>query len=376
MHPRAENDEYSTASSGLPSPTRTSTVLVIGMGDMGERLAYRLAEGGRVRRLVLAGRSTETVEAIAGTAATISDGVVEPVTVNATRQDEVADLLTRTRPDLVVQCAAVRGPWSLAGRKDAAASALLRAGLALQLPYQLPVLLAVMRATRDAGYTGPVANLSFPDVTGPILAQLGLAPTLGLGNAAMIELRCRAALRAARPDAGVPRIRIIGHHSQLLGTMLSREPADPAGRCRVFLGEDGRRADKLAYQAPSIMRTQRYNEVTAAATIPTLHALLPGAAPLRCSAAAPGGLPGGYPVRIDGGAVSLDLPPGVDRAESIAFNEKQARGDGVEHIDHEGTAYFTSEARNAVADFAPGLADPLPVADLEQRARHLDALLA
>lgn len=50
MHPRAENDEYSTASSGLPSPTRTSTVLVIGMGDMGERLAYRLAGGGRVRR--------------------------------------------------------------------------------------------------------------------------------------------------------------------------------------------------------------------------------------------------------------------------------------------------------------------------------------
>lgn len=356
-----------------------STVLVIGMGNMGERLAYRLAEGGRVRRLVLAGRSAETVEAIAGTAASISDRVVEPVVVNATRQDEVADLLARTRPDLVVQCAAVRGPWALSGRDDAAASAVLSGGLALQLPYQLPVPLAVMRATRDAGYTGPVANLSFPDVTGPILARLGLAPTLGLGNAAMIGLRVRAALCAAGADAEAPLIRVIGHHSQLLDAMLSREPADPADRCMVLLGEDGRRADELAYQAPSIMRSQRYNEVTAAAAIPVLHALLPGAAPLRLSTAAPGGLPGGYPVRIDNridnGAVTLDLPPGVDRAEAIAFNEKQARGDGVERIDDDGTVHFTAAARDAVADVDPGIADPLPVADLEKRARRLDDLL-
>jgi hypothetical protein len=191
----------------------------------------------------------------------------------------------------------------------------------------------------------------------------------------MIGLRVRAALRAAGPDAEAPLIRVIGHHSQLLDAMLSREPADPADRCMVFLGEDGRRADELAYQAPPIMRSQRYNEVTAAAVIPVLHALLPGAAPLRWSTAAPGGLPGGYPVRIDNGAVTLDLPPGVDRAESIAFNEKQARGDGVERIDDDGTVHFTAAARDAAADFDPGIADPLPVADLEKRVKRLDDLL-
>ncbi|MGW4378910.1 saccharopine dehydrogenase NADP-binding domain-containing protein [Kitasatospora sp. NPDC004531] len=364
------------SSSSFPSSAPTSTVLVIGMGDMGARLAYRLAEGGRVRRLVLAGRSAETVAAVAGTAASISDCLVEPVTLDATRPDDIAELLTRTRPDLVVQCAAVRGPWALAGREDAAASAVLGGGLALQLPYQLPAVLAVMRATRQAGWTGPVANLSFPDVTGPVLAGLGLAPTLGLGNAAMIDLRCRAALRAARPDAEAPRIRVVGHHSQLLDVMLSREPADPADRCMVFLGEDGRRADELAYQAPPIPRSRRYNEVTAAAVIPALHALLPGAAPLRCSTAAPGGLPGGYPVRIEQGAVTLDLPPGTDRAAAIAFNEKHARGDGVERIDDDGTVHFSEQARKSVADIDPGLAEPLPVAELEQRAARLDALLA
>ncbi|MFI6325596.1 KR domain-containing protein [Nonomuraea sp. NPDC050556] len=338
-----------------------STVLIIGMGDMGERLAGRLGEGGHVRRLVLAGRST--VDEVAAAVASTSECLVEAAKVDATSREQVAELIDRTRPDLVIQCAAVRGPWAMAGREDAAALAVARAGLALRLPYQLPVPLAVMRATRDAGYTGPVANLSFPDVTGPVLAALGLAPTLGLGNAAMIQLRVRSALSAPRPL-----IRVLAHHSQVFDVMQAREPAEPV---RVYLGEDGRRADELAYQAPPLAPGIRYNHVTAAAAIPVLHALLPGAAPLRWSTASPGGLPGGYPVLIERGTVTLDLPPGLDRAEAIAFNEHHARGDGVERIDDDGTVHFTQECRQAV----PHLTAPLAVSDLEERAEALDAFL-
>ena len=71
------------------------------------------------------------------------------------------------------------------------------------------------------------------------------------------------------------------------------------------MGEEGRRADALAYRAPVLVPGVRYNAVTAASTLPVLRALLPGATPLRWSAPAPGGLPGGYPVRIDDRSVSL-----------------------------------------------------------------------
>ncbi|MBT2408863.1 MULTISPECIES: hypothetical protein [unclassified Streptomyces] len=87
--------------------------------------------------------------------------------------------------------------------------------------------LSLTRAVRDAGYTGPVANLSFPDVTGPILARLGLAPTIGLGNAAMMQLRVRAALRAAHPDRPTPLIRVLGHHAQVFDVMQARQPGRP-----------------------------------------------------------------------------------------------------------------------------------------------------
>jgi hypothetical protein len=115
--------------------------------------------------------------------------------------------------------------------------------------------------------------------------------------------------------------------------------------------------------------------VTAASAAPVLEALLPGSAPLRWSTPSPGGLPGGYPVRIAGGSVTLDLPPGVTREEAAAFNERLAQADGVERIGEDGTVHFTAAAREAVADLDPFLAAPLPVTDLEARAARLDAAL-
>jgi len=237
------------------------------------------------------------------------------------------------------------------------------------------VILAVMQAARAGSYGGPVVNLSFPDVTGPVLARLGLAPALGLGNAGMILRRVCAALRAARPDSSLPLVRVIAHHAQVARVMQAAEPASPGGRCRVYLGEDGRRDDGLAYRAPSLAPGVRYNLVAAAAAVPAIEALLPGSAPLRWSVPAPGGLPGGYPVRIGPGSVTLDLPPGVAEAEAVAFNEQAGRGDGVERVEADGTVVFTSACRASVAGVAPDLAEPLQVSDLPGRAARLDAVL-
>lgn len=352
-----------------------TTVLIIGAGDMGERVADGLAAGGRVRRVLVAGRSA-AADAVAATVASARDCIVEAMRLDASRQDEVAELLAATGPDLVVHCASLRGPWALSDRQDPAARAVAAAGLGLRLPYQVPLILSVMRAVRDAGHSGPVANLSFPDVTGPILARLGLAPTVGLGNAAMVQLRVRAALRAAYPDRPTPLIRVLGHHSQVSGVMQGREPVDPERRCRVYLGEDGRRDDSRAYRAPPLAPGLRHNAVTAAAVIPVLEALLPGAGPLRHSTAAPAGLPGGYPVRIVFGSVGLDFPPGLSEADAIAFNERMAGGDGIDYIDDDGTVHFTTAAHRAVAAIAPDLADSLAIDDLADRGTRLDAVLA
>src|ERR1700760_4675252 len=216
---------------------RGSTVLIIGAGDLGERSAAGLAAAGRVDRLVLVSRSG-AAEA-AATIASSYDCVVESIAADARQPDEVAKLIFKTDPALIVLSASGRGPYALAGRDDEAAQAIGAAGFALRLPYTLPVPLAVMQAVTDAGYEGPVANVSFPDVTGPVLARLGLAPTVGLGNAAMILLPAPAALRAPTPGAELPLLRVLAQHSQLSNVMQSRLPDDPAARARVYVGENG-----------------------------------------------------------------------------------------------------------------------------------------
>ena len=350
-------------------------VLIIGTGDMGERFAVGLAASGRVRELVLTDISPE-VGAKAAAVASSYDCIVRAETLDTRRQGDVEALLRRVQPDLVIQAAALQSPWALVGSDDPVAIAIGAAGLGLRLPLQLPVLLSVMRAVREVGYEGPVANISLPDLTHPILQMLGLAPTIGLGNVSMLLLRVRAALRAERgPDGELPLLRLVGHHHHVYDVMASTPPKDPASGPIVWLGEHAERRDQLAYQAPPMAPGVSYNAVTAAGALPVLLALLPGAEPLRWSTPAPFGLAGGYPVRIVDGRIDLDLPPGVELEDCVAHCRRVGRGDGVDTVADDGTIHFTDEAKGSVVDVAPDIAEPLPLADLDRRAQRLLELL-
>jgi hypothetical protein len=354
-----------------------SKVLIVGAGDAGTKMARGLAQSGAVRELLLADLPSGRGAEAAGILSSCHDCRVRFAALDGTRQDEVEKLLRAETPDLIVQSASLLSPWLVIGRSDPAARALGRAGLGLQLPAQLPVLTSVMEAVKAVDYRGPVANLSFPDATHPVLDRLGLAPAIGLGNVSMQHLRVRAALRDRTPggtgdDAGEhPLIRLVGHHKQVYGVLTAEPPENPELRTRVYLGEEGARADHLAYAGYPIPPGIAYNEITAAAALPVLLALLPGAAPLRFSAPAPMGLPGGYPVRFSSGGVALDLPPGAELSDAVAFHWRVGQGDGIERVGEDGTVYFTEAARQAAAEVNPKLGEPLSPGDAMARFRLL-----
>jgi hypothetical protein len=158
--------------------------------------------------------------------------------------------------------------------------------------------------------------------------------------------------------------------------MRAEPPDDPADRVRVFLGEEGERADHLAYLGHPYAAGVVYNQVTAAACVRAVEALLPGARTTRISAPAPLGLPGGYPVVIEDGAISLDLPPGQELDEVSAWQSSIGRNDGVDAIAPDGTVTFTEPARDAVAAVAPRLTEPLHPDEAPERAGRICALLA
>lgn len=87
---------------------------------------------------------------------------------------------------------------------------------------------------------------------------------------------------------------------------------------------------------------------------------------------------GWIPVRIAERRIELDLPPGVDVDEASAFCRRIAAGDGVDHVDDDGTVHFTEAAKAVMAPIAPDLTEPLPMRDGEiaRRAKRIFDLLA
>jgi hypothetical protein len=339
-------------------------ILIVGVGNAGLKIADGLARSGKVDELILGDISPEGGPDIAGMLDSCYDCDVKFIELDGLQQIKVEKLLRDEKPDVVVQSASLTSPWAMYGRTDKVAVALSQAGLGVQLPAQLPILSTVMKAIREVGFNGPVANLSFPDVTHTILGRLGLAPTIGLGNVSISHLRVRAAIRKnlkrekGFPDT-FPLVRLIAHHNQVYNVMKAEMPNDPAERCRVYLGEEGRRADELAYRGYPIIPDIDFNIITAVAALPAILALLPGAEPLRFSVPAPKALPGGYPVIISDGQVELDLPENVDLQEAVDFHRRLTRHDGVEEVTPEGTVLFTDKAKQAVKDIDPYLCEPL-----------------
>jgi hypothetical protein len=345
----------------MPTHSQGARVLLFGAGDAGLRIAQAVLGQATVSRLVIAEfhltkkRADIVAMMVAGHE---RDVVLEPV--DATDPAAVTALVAREAPDLIVQTASLISPWWIIGRDHPIAASLGRAGIGLQLPCQLTIPLTVMRCVRDLGLATPVANLSVPDCTHPVLASQGLAPTIGLGNASILHLRARA----------TP-LRVIGHHSQLYDAVRCRMPEAPDRRIRVYVGENFERDDALAYEGPQIDVGTSFNMITAYSALPVIKALLPDAAPIVFSAPAPAGLPGGYPVSIRDRKVALDLPPDVTLSEAVAQNQRAGRQDGIETIEADGTVVFTEAARAAVADLDPRLAEPLRLDDLEARAAIL-----
>ena len=109
------------------------------------------------------------------------------------------------------------------------------------------------------------------------------------------------------------------------------------------------------------IRGAEMNQITGASVAALLKGIL-DERNIRRHLCGPLGLPGGYPVRMVGGQVELDLPPAISTEGAIQFNTDAARAEGV--VVTERRVTFTGPARNALARVSPALSVGFPVNEL------------
>jgi hypothetical protein len=374
-----------------------ATVAVVGLGDLGTRVFDALARLPAIERLIGTSRTERRAAARVAQAALIAElsggpRLVELAAVDVSDTDEIAVFLDAVNPDVIVLAASRHTWW-----RDRHDEDLSRLPYGVWLPLQASLAKKLMRAHADAGSTAAVVCLPFPDAVGPLLAPLGLAPTTGAGNVAEVASKLQLlAAREQRTERENVTVRLVMHHAverfafqslSFLGGVAAHDGDKPPWRGEITVS--GERLDeavvsRLLTTGYEIPPDNGSHELTAACTARVVEALLADE-PQLLHVPAPGGLPGGYPVRIVGRRLHLDLPAGLDVREAAELNCRASKWDGIESIESDGSLLFTAEVaeeservlgirleRVALTE-AEAVADEL-AARLEERRGRLGAL--
>ena len=340
-------------------------VAVVGSGALARSICYSLAGFGPgraaapVRVTVLSrGDGAREVARLGGLRAAVSGA---GVTFAAETLRDPADALARLRPGVLVCCTSAQSPYEKVTAPSAWTSLIARAGFGVTLPLQATAAVPLARAAAQVSPATLIVNGCFPDVVNPLLAALGAPVACGLGNVSTLAACVQAALGLPDQDD----LALLGHHVHL------GRPRHPADEVRAW--HRGRPVEDVAtlldpYRA---MPRHELNAVAGHAAARFLLDLLDGAE-IRTSLPGPLGLPGGYPVTVAGGAVTLRLPAGPTRAEAVAWNLHAGREDGVEVAD--GWVRHSPAAAEALAPHLPGLAAGWSVTDLDEVSHQLTDL--
>lgn len=353
--------------------------MIIGAGDLGIRTADMLIRRNQLSELTL-------VDLPNGGGAKSAEGMAACNTIkinfegiNCLDTIAVEGALRRHKPDLIVFGASLRTSMSVLTATDPRGKAMWKAGMGFQIPFQIPILLSVMRAVKEACPDTPVANATVPDLCNKILHAGGLAPAAGLGNPGIMQLRIQANMvRSGIPASELPVIRIIGGFSYAVNVIYGLNPGDRSKEPLVYLGNDGTRATSdMIYAGEDLLNALPMNYATALASIPVIEALLPGGKDCQTNSPGPFGLFGGYPVNIVNQKISFDLPTDVTQEDAIKFNEASMPVTGIERFDDDGTLHYSESAKKIMieAGVDPGITEPYnPLTDTERTKMILDLM--
>ncbi|MCK4867948.1 MAG: hypothetical protein KAT39_07850, partial [Alphaproteobacteria bacterium] len=357
-----------------------SRFLLISLGQLNGHILEAVARSGAFTEILVAGRDParglrKTNQARIGAAVEGHYPAISFVKLDVNDASASA-ILRETAPDVALAAPSMLPWWRidrLTGPRAEAARAVPFAGW---IACHLAPMLAVRRAWAESGLKAPWVGASYPDVVNTILHRSGPGPVCGVGNVDEVIPKIRFIVaKDTGCDPATVNVHLVAQHA--LEYFVYRETGTPAAKGPPFMLRaelDGRDVSDIAaraiFEPMPIPYELDFNLLTASSALKLLPALA-GHGLMRMHVPAPNGLPGGYPVRVEAGRVSLDLPACWAKDDAIANNLSSLPWDGLQSIESDGTVVFTQATSRALFDLTGRHYESLAPENAETMANEL-----
>ena len=335
----------------MPTSQKTKPrVLMVGIGEVGRYLLEFLVRSDLDIELYAGDIDLEVTEgkinnASIGAALHNRHMPTRALEIDLFDLDRTTALLQDIAPDIVINCAVLQTWHVIRQLPEDLYAKLSAATLGAWLPVQATLAMQLGKALHNSGVKAHYINTSLSDLVNPFLGAMGIAPTIGIGNVALIEPAVRTLV--AR-ELDLPRTKVIitmvAHH---IHWVLWREAGYKHGApFYIKIEADGsdvtEQFDTLDLMKRSILLYRAdtsFSAVSASSALQNLSALL-SEAPVYTHSPGPNGLPGGYPVVLSNQGSAVNLPDDLTLDQAVAMNKEAQQFDGIREIDDDATVRF------------------------------------
>ena len=346
-------------------------VLITGIGGVGGYAAHLLARHPGVE-VILADVREKYVRQKASSVyydVFFQGGFVQHPKVSGIKIDlldvqATTNILKEIRPDVILNLSSLQSWWVVHHipediRRKISDAYPVGTGLRPWAPGHMVLIYNLMRSICEAKIDTHVVNGAGCDYVHEALDKLGLAPTVGLGDAALLEPMI---MRIVSDKLNIPAcnvdVTLVGHHAMCVPVQETGSPGVVPYYLRIrVLGKDITDqfdidkdiwAEVPKYATPEALHGAN-QEITASSAVKNVLAILFDTGEV-VHAPGPEGLPGGYPVRLSARGAELVELDGISKDEMIKLMREANKCEGIEEVREDGTMVATEHAVKIVEE--------------------------
>ena len=337
-----------------------NSVMLIGLGDLGGWVLEFLARQEGVATIITGDiredygrRKTLVAEVSSAQMGYNKQFHFHHMDVNET--DAIAELIQKYDPTVIYTSVSLQSWWvSFLLPPEVHEKLEGNCGIGIFAPMHYVPTTKVMQAVKKSGSKAPVVNAALPDITGPVLAKRGLAPTVGQGNLDQLVAEIKKRVSDAE---GVPfhEVTVFLFCPHVMNTRGARTGMPFFLKIMV---RDRNVTDKYDHisllsdriiKAPAKLVSWLSHPLVAASSVKNIMAILNDSR-LFTHSPGPNGLPGGYPIRLSAKGAEVVLPEELTLEQAIKLNTEANKYDGWEEIKDDGTVVLTDAAYKAAKE--------------------------